>query len=739
MFKTWREWLCLFLWAISHQLMGFQANPDSQRPKIGLALSGGGARGLAHVGVLKALEAEGITIDYIAGTSMGSIVGGLYAMGYDPDSIERFFMEVDWTSLLNDDPPRREMGYRRKQEDSLLSLDLEMGIKNNRIYFPGSLSAGNQLKLLMRVLSLNLADRLQFSDLGISFAAVATNLENGSMVVLQDGDFVEAIRASMALPGIFSPVLIGDKLLCDGGMVRNLPVDVVRDMGADIVIAVDLSRPLLERDKLNSLVSISNQALNLFTALNVQKSLAEADIVLNPNLGEIDLLDFRDVRNLVELGKASTIDQRGLLEKLPRTNRDVTNRKIEHSLSQFRFKLGFISFSGLEKIEAKRVLQLLELKSNQDVTYDILRNTMFQLAGMEEFDLIDFYFQKEGDLLNLMIQVRERPIGPHYLRFGFQLYSNESRGLELNLLASQTTHPLNRRGGEWRNQISIGRSYGFRSEYFQPLDLGENLFFTTEMLLQRDTFNIFDQEQRIGEGESRVAKASLALGLQIKNWGELRLGLSRGVLDARLRTGDLESIREVYPEEDILDRNSDTGGYAGSLRLDRLDNPFLPHQGFIFDLDAFASRENLGGPFDYNRLEMRYLQFGKRGNNIWMGGFDFGTGFGKTLPLYDQFFGGGTEDFSGLLNGEIAGSYKGIIRLGYFRAFSSLKRRSEIGGWVDIGNYWQNRDDVNLSEPLYGTSLFYGKETFAGPIYLGVGLTEGGRGQFFLAFGQIFR
>lgn len=713
-------------------------NPKPPRLKIGLALSGGGARGIAHVGVLKALEERGIYVDAIAGTSMGALIGGLYAAGYSPDEMQALLESMDWPTVLIDKPPRSEMVYRRKEEDQRITLDLEIGLKNG-FNLPSGLSAGNQLKLLLRMLLLNKGGKVDLRDLEIPFAAVATDIGDGTMVVLDEGDFAKALRSSMALPAIFSPVLWENRLLSDGGMVRNLPVDVVREMGVDVVIAVDISKPLRSQEQLTSLFAISDQAIGLFTALNVRKSLEEADIVITPDVGDYDLLDFTPVQELIDLGIEATEFQAEALAKLGHSKPRQALAKRQGSLMDAKFELGSIAFSGLHKVEPRRVLQHLDLTENQRVDYPTLERAMHRLAGMKEFDHMDFIFQQEGDVLHMLIEVREKPAGPHYLRFGFQLFSNEGGGLEVNLLANHTVHPVNRRGGEWRNQIDVGRAFGFESEFFQPIDFGERLFFSGKAAFQRDTFNIFFEDQNLGEGEVRIGSVSTDLGLHLGNWGEWRVGLFRGVLNARLRKGEPNVIDEFLGDPMVFDRNLDIGGVRTSFTVDTLDNVYIPFKGFSFGIQGNASNQDLGAEEEYEKLEVRYLQFLRRGSSILLGGFDFGTAFGGELPIYDSFSGGGNIDFPGFRLGQLSGSYKGVVRVGYFRVIPSSKSRSIYGVWLDGGNYWQRSSDVDWGDALIAGSLFYGRETPIGPVYIGYGIAEGGNTQFYIAVGRLFR
>src|SRR5213594_1605215 len=275
------------------------------RPRIGLALSGGGARGIAQVGVLEVLEELRVPIDVIAGTSMGSIVGGLYASGLSPAQMRSALLNLDWNDLFNDRPPRRDLIYRRKEDDSSDLIKLEMGLKDGRLLLPRGLVAGQKIGFVLQSMTLHAAGVREFDRLPIPFRAVATDLGNGEMVVLERGHLADALRASMSIPGAVAPMEIDGRLLADGGLVRNLPVDVVRAMGADIVIAVDTSTPLLSPEQLRSLPNITSQVTGMLTRENVEDQIKNADVVIVPDLGSTSAGDYLDRERILEIGVAA--------------------------------------------------------------------------------------------------------------------------------------------------------------------------------------------------------------------------------------------------------------------------------------------------------------------------------------------------------------------------------------------------------------------------------------------------
>ncbi len=254
----------------------------TERPKIGLALGGGGARGCAHVGILRVLEELHIPIDYIAGTSAGAIVGGMYASGMTPDEIDQALSTTDWRDALADRTRYKDLAYRRKEDDNRYPTVFEVGLQRGHLVLPGGLQSGQKLRFLLQWYLIPVSAVHDFSRLPVPFKAVAADIETGDAVVLDHGDLAEAIRASMAVPGVFSPMEIDGKVLVDGGIADNLPVDVVRAMGADVVIAVDVGSPLLKREQLQSLLAVTGQVLTILTRQNVQRQIRGADVVLTP-------------------------------------------------------------------------------------------------------------------------------------------------------------------------------------------------------------------------------------------------------------------------------------------------------------------------------------------------------------------------------------------------------------------------------------------------------------------------
>lgn len=283
---------------------------EPPRPKIGLVLSGGAARGLAHIGVLKALEEQGIHIDAIAGTSMGAVIGGLYASGYKIDELEKLALNIDWKLALSDAPPREDVPFRRKQDDRDFLVKQKLSFRDDgSLGLPLGVIQGQNLALLLESMFAHRSDTRDFDKLPIPFRAVATDITSGEKVVFRKGHLPQVIRASMSIPAVFAPVELDGRLLVDGGMTDNIPLDVAREMGVDIAIVVDIGTPLRSRKQLNTVVDVLNQSITLMTRRNSEeqlKALHASDVLIQPPLAAYGVTDFGRATDMIDAGYRAT-------------------------------------------------------------------------------------------------------------------------------------------------------------------------------------------------------------------------------------------------------------------------------------------------------------------------------------------------------------------------------------------------------------------------------------------------
>ena len=783
----------LLLLFLTIQVLGLPAvvaAEDGTRPTIGVAFGGGGAKGGAHVGVLKVMEELHIPIDYISGTSIGAIVGGLYASGMTAAELEDALASVDWDEAMRDKPPRRDLSFRRKEEDARFLFDLEMGIGKGGLKFPAGLISGQNLYFLLQSLTVPVADVQDFDQLPIPFRAVATDVNAGLPLVLKEGYLASAMRASMAIPGVFSPVELDGRILVDGGLVANLPVEAVREMGADIVIAIDLGAPLSTQEVGESLVSVFQQTMRMLTRPNVEPSILKADLVLNPGVSGFGTMDFADIQEIMDRGEVYAREQIPVLEQFSISEEDwLAHRKeqIEPELEPVR--VDFVEFEGNERVDDRVVENRIRLRPGSEIDLDVVGEDLARLwtpmsrqesklaedlesgepvdlrvlygdlrriFGLGDFQQVDFRFEErvveqveatsesetapgvetvtgtEAEVRTekgIVIGLHEKRWGPNYLHFGLQLAADVDGNTDLELLVDLNKTQINARGAEWRSDLLLGRRRGVVSEFYQPLDFSGKWFVAPRVELTSRRPRIWVDGEQIAELRVSDNELGLDLGYQVGIYGELRLGLIRGKGDVRLETGVIPP--EIAPDVDFTD--IDLGAVRFLGRVDRLDNVNIPRKGGRSRLEGYYSLESLGADDDYLKLEWEGSRFFSKKKSTFSLSGRVGWSPGSTLPIYDLFTLGGFGSFSGLADDELRGQYVGVARVGYYY---NLFGTWFLGGWIEAGNVWQFSENATFDNLLIGGTVILAKETLLGPLYLAWGQTEDGRGRFNIILGR---
>ena len=398
-----------------------------KRPKIALVLGGGGARGAAHCGVLKVLEANKVPIDFIVGTSMGSIVGGLYAAGYSPEEIEKLFNEIDWRDLLSDRPTEDVLSFRNKKDFQKLS-NLEMGIKNGKITFPRGIISGQKLDFMLHKLTIHTLDIPSFDQLRVPFRAVATDAVTGAMVVFDHGSLAESIRASMSVPGAFPPVKAGGKLLIDGFLVMNVPVQIAKQWGADIIIAVDVGAGLMKEEQLKSLIDMTNQMINILSQKNVDESLkllTDRDLLIKPDLEGIGAGDFVKAPEAVKRGEAAALTQAEAIKRYA-----VPATEYQEFLAHQRVRdrnpimIGFVDIAKPARVNAQMIKGQIKTQPGKPLDFDQLERDLTHVYAIGDFETVGFSIKEEDGHKGLVLNTQEKSWGPKYLRFGLNLQSD---------------------------------------------------------------------------------------------------------------------------------------------------------------------------------------------------------------------------------------------------------------------------------------------------------------------------
>ena len=722
--------------------VGKTAGAEARRPKIGLVLSGGGARGLTHIGVLQVLEEMRIPVDYIAATSMGSIVGGLYASGRSPAEMDKIVTTLHWDTLFSDSPPRRELDFRDKQIDTRFPLPLEIGFRDGQIRgFQGALSGAN-LELLLHELTAS-ADGIKDLDrLPIPFRAVATDMVAGVPYVFTEGPLYEAMRASMSVPGIFSPVELRGRILGDGGLVDNLPIDVVREMGAEVVIAVNIGTPLAPREALSSIIGLTGQMINILTEQNVRLQLAslrEGDVLISPNLGALTASEFDRGVEFIQYGVKAAQEAAPKLAALALSPEAYAAYKAARSriADTPPPKIEFVRVEGTEFANPKVLALDLDVPLGQPLDTKQLDDAISRLYGSSEYERIDYHLVEDDGRTGLAVNVREKPMGPNYVRFGLNYTTDFQGESTFALLAGHRRVWVNSLGAQWVNEIEVGRTARFATEFYQPLNLENTVFVAARASAQNVPRYIFDGSQRIAEYAVQTNNAGVDAGVPIGNSGEIRVGPTYTYYKG--------SPTVAIPGFQVSHQTD--AGLRVLARWDSLDHAFFPHRGMRVTLDGFYGQRTQRYGGDPNEVSKKLGRVDFYGNGgIPLTSDDFfnvavraGALSRDDPALVNPFLLGGFLNLSGLRNGQLAGSYLGFGRIVYYHRVARIPFIGGdvyLGGSAEAGNTWQERDKVSAGDLVKAGSVFLGADTFLGPFYISYGRASGSASSFYLFLGR---
>jgi NTE family protein len=711
-----------------------QSEAAPARPRVGLVLGGGGARGGAHVGVLRVLEEMRIPIDAIVGTSMGAIVGGLYAAGTSAEQIERQLATIEWSTILDAKPPRREIEYRRKQDDPHLLVKFELGFQGGRFRFPTGVIAAHRPNLLLKLLTLPAAAVTDFNALRVPFRAVATDIGTGQMVVLDHGDLPSAILASMSIPAVFPPVLMEGRYLVDGGVVRNLPIDVVRDMGVDIVIAVDVGTMLSRAEDLSSAVDVYAQTLTIFTRGNADAQLRDirsGDVLISPDLGTISSTDFHLIARAIDAGRdaANSIRARLAPLSLPQAAWDSLSRARE-TVAQ-PVVLDFVRVENTSRVSSRVIEGRLTLQAGDTLEPTKMADAIDRVYGLGLFDRVDFSIVQENGQQGLVVRPAEKPWGPNYIRFGLGLTDEPDGNSTFELRTQLTMTGIGSRGADFRTEARAGEIRGLEIEYYQPLGWQGTWFIAPAFEAVQSLADVFESRVRIGQYDAERLHAVLSFGRQLGRFGEFRLGAERRWIVAEPEIGE-----PGLPRYDV-----GHSLFSAQLAIDRIDDVYFPRRGQLASVRFERGRASDGVPA-FSKLHAHALNVFSRGPHTVLTGAELGTAFGSPLPLYEEFQLGGFLRLSGLRRRHVAGRYLGLGRFIYMNRIGDAVGLSfagglRAGGSLEIGNAWNDVPAFAADQFRFGISAFVGLETLLGPFYAASAIADRGRRAWYLFLGQV--
>ena len=704
-----------------------------QRPTIGLALSGGGARGFAHIGVLEWLEAHHIPVDYIAGTSMGGLMGGMYAGGWSPTEMRAFIAEIQWSQMLRDTPDYGDLGFRRKEDLNDYPNPLELGV-NGGVNLPQGLIDGQKIGLLLSRLTLPFASLESFDDLPIPFRCVAVDMVTGKEEVFSKGSLATALRATMAIPGVFSPVEVGEKVLADGGLLNNVPTDVVKAMGADIIIAVDIGTPLGDRESLNSLVGAVNQAFSVMILENVRDHLRLADVLISPPLDGFSAFDFQAAKSIVDRGVQGAAAKALILQNLALDDQAWAAYLARRGQRAAPFESDSVTADTLTIQGAKAV--------SPSVFHDRLDGHLGHPLDVPQLDAdltriyADGYYSRlgyeaieRGDHTTLRVDVKEKQHGPPFLHFHFDFQG----GTEDETKFSFRTRALGRGwsgyGSEWRTDLTLGRTSELAADYYQPF--GRSPFWVAPRVWYGTTrTDLFAVDRRVAEYRTSQVGASFDAGFNLDTWGQLSGGIGYGHVDQDTIIG--LALRPNVDEE---------FGYLRSrFKVDTRDHPVLPRHGLRLDSELRVYTGQLGSGSEFSRLSGQFQWFQPLGRRQTLFALaNGGTTFGASPPPYGEFTLGGLMRLNAYQRDRFRGANALHGAVGMMQEVADLPlffgRKVYASGMVEMGGTF---DDFNQARYFTSVSAGVMADTILGPTYFGYSFGEEGENRLHFSIGRLF-
>jgi NTE family protein len=553
-----------------------------------------------------------------------------------------------------------------------------------------------------------------------------------------EGDLVQAVAASMSAPGIFAPVTIDNHTLVDGGLTANVPVDVAREMGVDVVIAVDVEFPLYEPRELQSALAITEQMLTILIRKETVRQLETLDgddVLIRPDLGVYASTNFGNLSEVIEPGREATVRVGDKLDRYAMSPSDydefLAARRIESSVPE---TIDFVRVVDDGPLSSDVLLDRLQTSPGDALDTARLADDVSRLYGLSYYEHVGYQLVHEDDETGVEFHTRAKSWGPNFLKLGLTIEDDFDGSTAFNVKARLTATGLNALGAEWRNDAQIGTSPEFRSEFYQPLDFDQRYFVAPRLTLEQSNIQAFTGDDPVARYRISDGQVGLDLGRTLGRWGEFRAGVFRGTGQARVRVGD-----PTLPNIDF-----DRGGALFTLDIDTLDDAQIPRRGSRARVQWTLARPGMGANanFDTVAAELNHAwSFGREDRHTLQFGLEYATTIGEGSQVQDYFPLGGFLRLSGLARGEVAGPNAGLAKMVYYRRFganngSLLDMPLYIGGSLEAGNAWQNRSDMAFDDLITNGSVFAGLDTFFGQLYVGAGFSERGQSNFYLFLGN---
>ena len=700
-------------------------------PRIGVALEGGGALGEAHIGVLKWFEEHHIPIDYLAGTSMGGLVGGFYATGKPADELAKIVKTANWPLLLGGGTPYEALAFRRKEDAREVPNTIQIGLKNG-VTLPPGLNTGQQINLLIDRETISYSPLRSFDDLPIPFRCVSTELVSGKPYVFKDGSLSDALRSTISIPGVFAPVRRGDQIFVDGGLVDNLPTDVVRQMGADVVIAVHLQVSKTSAKEIVSAFSVLGRSVELVIAETELRGMAGADLIVRADVADFSTSDYAKSDELIQKGYEAAETKAQILKTYSLNDQDWAEYQKEmHSRVRGVAKApNFVKVTGIDERAGRTVQDFLKPLLGKPLVAHELDGMLTRLSGVGRYDSITYDMIEENGQSGLLVQVHEKTYAPPLLQPSFQVDGSQTDDVTFTMGGRLTFMDVAGYRSEWRTDLKFGETYGIQTQLFKPIKPLSKWFVEPFLNASRSSFNIYFKSDPRALYRQDLVLGGVNFGYSINRFSEVYVGYGLGYNDSELRLGKPQF--------------SSFGGQVGGLQMryvrDHTDEAVIPTRGHYVQMNFHYFDNYPGATEAFPSMELfaaYYHPFGKKGSGFinTQGGSTFGFRHVGT----PQFFLGGPRELSAYGVHELFGNQYFFGRAGYLYKIFTLPtfvgKQVYLSGSAEIGRMYGNPLAPRLSGDAVGGIV---AETAFGPVYIGGSVGDTGHQKWFFQLGRVF-
>ncbi|HHJ3175673.1 TPA: patatin-like phospholipase family protein [Vibrio parahaemolyticus] len=755
-------WVSLFL--IATPSVAQVKNEDTPtRPKVAVVLAGGGAKGAAHIGVLKALEEMHIPVDIITGTSMGAYVGGLYATGMSADEIESFIYSVDWNSGYRDRVDRSQRRVRDKEYEDRYQITTDLGLRFGEVRAPTGVVQGQNMLRVLRETTGNLGRFDSFDELAIPYRSVATDILELDEVVIGNGYLVDAMMASMSVPGALPPYKLNGHMLVDGGVVNNMPVDVARAMGADVVIAVDISTDYKTEDDFTGLFTVADQLSNYLVRRSTQQqveTLQEQDVYIRPNVGQMETVEFDKMPWAFQSGYDITREMESKLAGLRLSNAEY-QKYIDHK-QEVRKKLVYGDDRVVDEIVIVNnthysdvlLTNRLELETGRKIETAEIEKAVENLYALDRFELITYHFEEVDGSNLLVFDVNEKSWGPNYLNFRFFLEDDFDTDSQYGIGMSTNFTNLNSHGAEMALNVEMGTDKLIEAELYSPVLSSQEFFVAGKVAYSSEGRNlpVSDDDSSLSSVNDFLPVSytefvsEIAIGIQPTLWQELRLG-------GQYSSGSIE----LSTLASVGNLDFERRGLFANYRLDTLDDFAFPTRGLLVDLEYLVSHdtspEEIGQSKPKDIVEDTVYEIDARFKGamsyqrhtlVGQAEYSFVQSKNSSITLDPRELGGFLH-LSGIPRNSLIGQnlfFSSLVyRYKWFdNDFGLFEAPVYVGASLEHGGTWSD-NDLKLNEaPLYNAaSIFFGVDSPIGPIMLAYGHTEQDMEAVYLIVGTSFK